>query len=134
MPTTALCTEEEIEYLVHTFYAQVRRDDILGPIFNAHVADWDDHLARLVDFWSSILLRTRRFTGTPMSKHAALPQLSAELFQRWLTLFHETTSTLSNQAMAQQAETMARRIGQSLWYGYQLNRDPEAQLTELPCV
>src|SRR5690606_12563079 len=53
-----LCSEEEVARLVHAFYARVRQDAALGPIFDAKVDDWDQHLAKLVDFWSSILRRT----------------------------------------------------------------------------
>lgn len=131
MATSDLCTEEEIARLVHAFYAKVRRDHVLGPIFNAHIDDWDRHLAKLADFWSSILRRTGRFTGAPMPKHVALPGLSAELFERWLTLFEETTAAQPNRAMGEQAYAMAQRIAQSLWYGYQLSRDPGTLPTEL---
>ena len=119
-----LCTEDQITQLVHSFYARVRRDAQLGPIFNAHIDDWDHHLAKLVDFWSSILLRTGRFSGTPMPKHAALPGLHAGLFQHWLKLFRATAAEQPNQAMAAQACLMADRIAQSLWMGYQISRDP----------
>ena len=125
MATADLCTEEEVTRLVHGFYARVREDDLLGPIFNRHVADWDQHLAKLVDFWSAILRGTKRFTGAPMPAHIALPDLNAGLFHRWLALFHETTRLLDNQTMREHADAMARRIAQSFWYGYQLSRDPE---------
>ncbi len=117
--------------MVHAFYASVRKDEVLGPIFDQHIDDWDLHLAQLVDFWSSILLRTGRYTGTPMPKHVALPDLSAELFQRWLALFRETTAAQPNQAMGNQAYAMAQRIAQSLWYGYQTGRNPDALPTTL---
>lgn len=118
-----LCTEEEVSRLVHDFYAQVRKDEVLGPIFDAHIDDWDRHLARLVDFWSAILRRTGRFTGAPMPKHAALPGLTAELFQRWLALFRKVAATQANQAMAAHACAMAERIAQSLWLGWQMAHD-----------
>jgi hemoglobin len=121
--TSELCTEEEVARLVHSFYARVRQDGQLGPIFAAHVDDWEPHLAKLVDFWSSILRRTGRFTGAPMPKHAALPGLTAELFQHWLALFRENAAAQPNQAMAAQACVMAERIAQSLWLGYQAGRD-----------
>jgi hemoglobin len=127
-----LCTDEEITSMVHTFYAKVRRDDMLGPIFNTHVEDWDHHLAKLVDFWSSILCGTGRFSGTPMPKHVALPGLNAELFLRWLSLFREVTAAQANQAMGERAYAMAQRIAQSLWYGYQMSRSPDALPTDLP--
>ena len=66
MPSPDLCTEDEVSHLVHTFYRNVRDDSVLGPIFDRHVKDWDTHLAKMVDFWSSALRGTARFRGTPM--------------------------------------------------------------------
>lgn len=126
MPDPQLCTEEEIAELVQSFYARVRRDAQLGPIFNARVHDWDAHQAKLCDFWSSALRGTRRFRGTPMPVHAALPGLTAALFQHWLQLFDETAATLSNAALRERVTDLAHRIADSLWYGYQLaNHDPQ---------
>lgn len=126
-----LCTEDEIVQLVREFYARVRTDELLGPIFNSHVADWGQHLSTLVDFWSSVLLRTRRFRGTPMPKHVAIPDLNGDLFRRWLALFRSTASEQANQAMADQACAMAERIAQSLWMGYQLSRSRDAMPSAL---
>ncbi|WP_025917953.1 group III truncated hemoglobin [Herminiimonas sp. CN] len=131
MATPELCTEQEISRMVHDFYDRVRLDEVLGPIFNGHISDWDHHLAKLVDFWSSILRGTGRFSGTPMPKHTALPGLNAELFRRWLSLFHETTQALDNQAMREQADSAAQRIAQSLWYGYQMSRNADQLPAEL---
>lgn len=122
MPTPDLCTEEEVHQLVHGFYAQVREDAVLGPIFDTHIQDWEPHLAKMVDFWSSALRGTARFRGTPMPKHVALPGLSAELFRRWLDLFHRTTAGLGNGAMQARADELAERIAESLWYGWQIGR------------
>lgn len=132
IPGVVLCTEAEITALVHTFYAIVRQDEVLGPIFASQVDDWDHHLAKLVDFWSAILRRTGRFSGAPMPRHAALPGLSAALFERWLRLFRVNAAAQPNQAMGEQACLMAERIAQSLWMGYQINRDPGAVPTALP--
>ena len=122
MPTPDLCTEEEVHQLVHGFYAQVRTDPLLGPIFEAHVKDWTPHLEKMCDFWSSALRGTARFRGAPMPKHIALPGLRAELFQRWLTLFRATTAALGNPAMQERADDLAARIADSLWYGWQYSR------------
>jgi hemoglobin len=129
--TPEFCTEDEVTRLVHTFYARVRRDDVLGPIFETHVDDWPHHLAKLVDFWSAILRGTARYRGTPMPKHAALPGLEPAMFQRWLVLFRETTTEIGNAAMKARADAMAERIAQSLWYGYQLDRDPDTSPASL---
>lgn len=127
-----LCTEEEIARFVAAFYAKVRQDARLGPIFEAHVDDWDHHLAKLTGFWSSMLRGTRRYVGTPMTRHAALPGLDESLFLRWLELFGETAREQENAAMADRAQAMARRIAQSLWLGYQTQRHPEQLARELP--
>lgn len=129
--TPDICTEDEVTKLVHTFYSRVRRDDILGPVFESHVGDWPHHLAKLVDFWSAILRGTARYRGTPMPKHAALPGIEPAMFQRWLALFRETTTEIGNAAMKARADAMAARIAQSLWYGYQLHRDPDASPASL---
>ena len=126
MPQPDLCTEEEIKELVHAFYARVRRDEALGPIFDAHVRDWDTHLSKMVDFWSSALRGTARFKGTPMPTHVGLPGLTAGHFGRWLELFRETTAGLRNEPMRRRADELARRIAESLWYGWQAAREPDA--------
>lgn len=134
MPDPQLCSEEEIAELVHRFYARVRRDEQLGPIFNIHVHDWDAHLVKLTDFWSSALRGTRRFRGTPMPVHTALPGLTAGLFRHWLQLFEATAAELSNQALRERATELADRIAQSLWYGYQMahpTTPKPAQIEEL---
>ena len=46
MADPRLCSEEEIVALVHQFYAKVRVDADLGPIFNSNVDDWDQHLSK----------------------------------------------------------------------------------------
>lgn len=120
MPDPQLCSEDEIADLVQRFYASVRRDAALGPIFNSRIHDWPAHESKLCDFWSSALRGTRRFRGTPMPVHAALPGLSAELFSHWLELFDQILATLPNVALRERARDLARRIAESLWYGYQL--------------
>ena len=112
MPDPDLCTEEEVKALVHAFYSKVRKDPVLAPIFESHIADWDHHLARIVDFWSSALRGTARYKGAPMPKHVALPGLSPALFHRWLALFRETTQTLENAAL-QQRPGSGERAGEA---------------------
>jgi hemoglobin len=119
-----LCTEIEVAAMVHAFYAEIRRDEVLGPIFARHVHDWDQHLAKLVDFWSSVLRGTGRFSGAPMPKHLALTDLDAALFRRWLRLFEQTAKAQPNRAMGAQACAMAQRFAQSLWFGYQTSHQP----------
>ncbi|SDE53011.1 hemoglobin [Variovorax sp. CF079] len=119
MPDPDLCTEEDVVRLVHTFYSKLRNDAMLAPIFESRIVDWDQHLAKMVDFWSSALRGTARYRGAPMPKHVALPGLTTQLFHRWLALFRDTTQALGNADLQERADDLAHRIAGSLWYGYQ---------------
>jgi hemoglobin len=99
MPAESRITEQEISDLVDRFYAKVRLDDTIGPIFNAIVSDWPHHLATLKDFWSTVLLTTARYKGDPMMRHLQL-RLDPEHFERWLALFAETAPEVMSPAHA----------------------------------
>lgn len=131
MSTHLKYTEEEICQLVHSFYAKARRDPSLGPIFEAHVVDWDAHFAQMTDFWSGNLLGTNRFHGAPMPKHLAIQGLCPELFERWLQLFKQTTQELGNPSLHQHANMLAYRIANRLWTGYQIQHHPDKPLQAL---
>ncbi len=131
MDRSELCTEEEISALVYGFYDRVRADALLGPVFGQHISDWDTHLKIMVRFWSSMLIGAGTYNGTPMPKHVALPDLNANMFKHWLALFRDTTEELSNRALAERAQEYAQRIARSLWFGYQMNNEPDRIPSEL---
>ncbi|HEY0851718.1 MAG TPA: group III truncated hemoglobin [Bradyrhizobium sp.] len=109
-------TETMIEELVRAFYVKVRADEVLGPIFEAKIRDWEPHLQQMFAFWSSVALMTGRYHGTPMVKHNRLP-VDASHFDRWLGLFEETAREVCPpQAVAHFMER-ARRIASSLEMG-----------------
>ncbi len=116
----AFCSEDEVIVLVHRFYARIRQDETLGPIFEHHISDWDAHLATMVDFWSALLRGTRRFRGAPMGKHMALPGLRPALFRRWLELFGQTTAELGNHRLKHTADERAAAIALRFWERYQI--------------
>ena len=109
-------TEAMIERLVHTFYAKVRADTVLAPIFDAHIRDWEPHLQRMCAFWSSVALMSGRYQGTPMVKHMPLP-VDAEHFDRWLALFEATANEICPPEAAAHFVERARRIAASLELG-----------------
>jgi hemoglobin len=110
-------TEPMIHAMVHGFYGKVRTDPALGPIFNREVGDWDEHLAKMCDFWSSVLLMTGRFRGAPMATHARLPDIRPTHFARWLHLFRQTAGELCPPAAADLFVAKAEMIAQSLQLG-----------------
>lgn len=114
--------EAMIRDLVHAFYAKVRRDPTLGPIFDREVADWDQHLAKLCDFWSSVVLMSGRFKGQPMAVHQRLPDIGAAHFERWLALFAQTARDACPPEAAALFTAKAEQIGESLQLGLAFSR------------
>lgn len=108
--------EASLDRLVRSFYAKVRADRVLGPIFEAAVEDWDHHFTTLTDFWSSVMLATGRYKGAPLIVHSRLP-LAAEHFDIWLELWRATVRELFDGETAQALEAKAERIGASLRAG-----------------
>lgn len=108
--------EAMIERLVHGFYARVREDELLGPVFASKISDWGPHLERMCAFWSSVSLMTGRYHGQPMPKHMPLP-VDAQHFDRWLALFEESARELCPPAAAERFTMLARRIAQSIEFG-----------------
>jgi hemoglobin len=109
-------TETMIERLVRGFYAKVRTDAVLAPIFEARIRNWEPHLTQMFAFWSSVALMTGRYHGTPMVKHMPLP-VDADHFDRWLDLFEATAREICSPQAAAHFIERARRIAASLELG-----------------
>ena len=109
-------TEALIERLVREFYAKVGSDEVLGPIFEARISDWEPHLQRMFAFWSSVALMSGRYHGSPMAKHMPLP-VDADHFDRWLQLFEATAREVCAPEAATHFIELARRIAASLELG-----------------
>ncbi len=117
-------SEPLVERLVNAFYARVRADTVLGPIFEARLAGrWDAHLGKMVDFWSSIALKSGRYAGNPHIAHQRLG-LEPAHFERWLSLFEETVREVCDGSAAAFFIDRAHRIADSLQIG--LNIGPKA--------
>lgn len=114
-------TEDAIRRLLDRFYGRVRHDPLLGPVFARAVgttdADWAPHLARIADFWSSLMLRSGRYHGDPYSVHLRLPELEPAMFDRWLALFGESCAEVFEPDLAAAFRDKAERIARSLRTG-----------------
>lgn len=107
-----------IARLVETFYARIREDSLLGPIFTDRIADWDGHLGRMKQFWRSILHNSGEYSGNPMSKHLAISGLDEAHFAHWLRLFYATLRDLEGDPAATgEVGHRARMIADSLLTG-----------------
>ncbi len=108
--------EAMIDALVEGFYALVRDDHLIGPVFADRVEDWGPHLEQMKLFWSSVALSTGVYQGRPMPKHLPLP-IDARHFDRWLELFQAAAHDLCPPAAADHFIARARQIAQSLELG-----------------
>jgi hemoglobin len=113
------CTEvtaAQISEMVDQFYAAIRNNDRLGPLFDRIIQDnWPMHLERMKTFWRSVLLKSGEYSGRPVPAHMAIADLREDDFRIWLALFEETATALFGKQSANQVTTTARRIARSLW-------------------
>jgi hemoglobin len=114
-PLPAALDEAMIHAVVHAFYDEVRRDALIGPIFERAIApdEWPDHLDKLCNFWSATLLRTGRYEGRPLPPHLRIPELGEAHFRRWLGLFRDTVQRLCPVDVAALFMDRALRIAHS---------------------
>jgi hemoglobin len=116
-------TEAMIHDLVHSFYGDIRTDPALGPIFNRVIGDdWDAHLAKMCDFWSSVILMTGRFKGSPMVAHARIAEIRPTHFARWLHLFQQAAGRVCPPEAAALFVLKSQMIAQSLQLGIAASR------------
>lgn len=118
-------TEEEISRVVARFYACVRADDVLGPVFTAAVQDWPTHEAKICAFWRGAILRTPGYQGNPMRIHLANSAILPEHFSQWLTLFSRVVERELKPQTAAAFMALADRIGHGLSSGIANFRKPE---------
>lgn len=107
-------TEGLIHDVVVEFYRRARRDESLGPVFEAHIHEWEFHLTRMIDFWSSALLRTGRYSGRPVERHRLIQELSEGHFGRWIELFEATVRDLCPPRQADAFLVRAQRMRDGL--------------------
>jgi hemoglobin len=108
--------EAMIETAIRTFYARIRQDPLLAPIFESRISDWESHLEKMFAFWSSLTLQSGRYRGQPMAKHMRLA-VDSQHFDRWLALFEDTARGLCPSAAAARFIERARRVAESLELG-----------------
>lgn len=105
-------TIADIKILVDQFYSTVRRDNLLGPIFQERIQDnWAVHLEKMYRFWQTILLDEHTYFGSPFPPHIPLP-IEAKHFDQWLLLFEATVDRLYTGEKADEAKWRAQKMAQ----------------------
>lgn len=101
--------------LVREFYAKVRNDERLGPIFAREIiGDWEPHFEKMTDFWCSVILKSGDYHGRPVPAHLRLKDVTEADFDVWLALFRQTTAELFAPETAAVFADRAERIATSL--------------------
>jgi hemoglobin len=115
----AIVTEAEIVQLVDAFYEKVRQDTVLAPVFERAIAPdaWPVHLAKMYDFWSSVMRTTGRYKGNPLAVHLQVQGLEEGMFARWLALFRATADERLPPDLAAAFRLRSERIAESLKLG-----------------
>ena len=115
----AVPSVESLTELVHSFYADVRADALLGPVFEEALRDrWQPHLARMVEFWSSVALGSKSFSGNVFGKHMALTGVTPAHFATWVRLWATHTERLFAPEVARELQITAHGIARNLFRGY----------------
>jgi hemoglobin len=110
-------SREDVQLLVNTLYSKIRKDELLGPIFNSYISEdeWPQHLIKLTDFWETNLFGVPKFKGSPTQKHLKVDEnleyrIDPLHFGKWLQLWVETINELFVGDRADKAIYMARKM------------------------
>jgi hemoglobin len=110
--TKEIISLDDIKKLVDTFYGNVRKDELIGPIFDERIQDrWPQHLEKMYTFWQTILLEERTYFGSPFPPHANLP-IFHNHFKRWMELFTQTIDELFIGHIAEDAKWRAGKMAE----------------------
>jgi hemoglobin len=105
---------EGILKLIRSFYADVRQHAVLGPIFNAKIQDWPEHLEKIAEFWALQTGGGSRYRGGFGVAHLPLG-LKPEHFQHWLALWEYNNARHLSAREAEEMNQLAHEFGRRLF-------------------
>lgn len=104
-----------IRRLVEVFYAKVRQDALLGPVFNELIQDWDAHIEKVSAFWRYAVRLDRTYNARDfMPAHVRHAQIQASLLPQWLSLFRQTAIEVCTGRVAGILIDIAERMAVSI--------------------
>ena len=126
--TTLIEDRTDVSVLVRAFYAKVRKDEVLGPIFNNTITDWESHLELLTNFWETQLFLKRLYHGNPVTAHQKVDEkmnhsITSEHFGLWLNLWFQTIDELFTGDVAWIAKNRAQKMSTMLFMQIFKNRN-----------
>lgn len=88
-----ITTNDDIKLLVDTFYAEAQKEELIGPVFERFIKDWDEHHIKLYQFWRTVILKQSAYRAKPVQMHFEM-ELTQEHFDRWLVIWKATVDNL----------------------------------------
>lgn len=112
-------SEPLIRNVIVSFYEKVRRDPLLGPIFEEAIGNhWDPHIKRIILFWLTATGLERGYDGRNfMPAHLRHGSIRPDQLPRWLELFRQTTAQHCAPEGAHALNDIAERMAQTLQIG-----------------
>lgn len=109
-------TLEDIKLMVDTFYGNVRKDELLAPIFEEKIGQrWEEHLEKMYRFWQTILLEEHTYSGSPFPPHKQLA-VEKKHFSRWVEIFDQSIDSLFVGPLTEEAKLRAKNMAEMFNY------------------
>ncbi len=135
LPPRFPITPEQIDTVVTEFYARVREDETLGPVFFESLPPlpktWMVHEEKIAAFWRNAILFERSYDGNPQKVHSERDAVEAEHFAVWLDLFDVVLKEKLHPEQAAAWSDLAHRIGRGLKMGVVQSRAKYGDVPDL---
>lgn len=125
---------KDVYLLISSFYKAIRKDTVLGPIFNHHIPEdhWPDHLNKLTDFWMTNLFGVPCFKGNPTQAHINVDKnlnytIDQKHFGQWINLWFTTIDSLFEGTLANKAKNAAKRMAMGQYLAIWHHRPEESK-------
>ncbi|MEP7067189.1 MAG: group III truncated hemoglobin [Gemmatimonadota bacterium] len=115
--------DEDLHAVLAAFYARLADEELLEPYFAA--LDVPAHLPRIVDFWSTLLFHSGRYSGNAFRPHLDMPGLTSEHFARWLAMLESTVDAWHAGTNADRMKALAHGIANSMQLRLGITPDAE---------
>jgi hemoglobin len=99
-----ITNKEDIEKLMRHFYSNLLALPGMEPVFAG--IDFEQHLPKIIHFWSFVLLDEEGYKTNVFDKHLSLPIKSAQ-FDEWLITFTSSVDELFEGEKARLAKQRA---------------------------
>lgn len=123
---TDILSKDDLVLLVNTFYDRVRRDEVIGHIFNTIIGDdWSVHLPIMYTFWNTVLFGAEGYKGQAVGKHVEIDrkiQLQPAHYERWISLWRNTVDHLFEGPNATKIKDKAQTMLQLIQFKVEASR------------